>query len=90
MCLGLANGGYVPPKEEKMSLSKFVYGFNRIKDMSVDELALNFATVSGIPSFCDLCEKKWGDHCAGENENFNCDINYRKSLMKQWLESEAE
>lgn len=76
--------------KEKVSLLKKNTNFDRIKNMTVDEMALELALVLGIPTACDLCEKQWGDSCAADTDDFDCDINYRKSLMKQWLESEVD
>lgn len=77
MCLGLGNG-YIEPKEEKVSLLKPYTKFDRIKDMSLNEMAIAFGSPFAIPSFCDLCDKTDGDNCVADKD-FNCDINYRKS-----------
>lgn len=66
-----------------------ITNYDNIRMMSLDEMSIKFASAFDIPSFCDLCEQKWGDSCAADCDGFDCDINYRKSLMKQWLESEV-
>lgn len=75
--------------DEKTSLLKPYTNYDRIKNMTVDEMAIEFASPFSLPSFCDLCDKTDGDNCVADKD-FSCDIYYRKSLMKQWLESEAE
>lgn len=82
MCLGKASG-YREPKEnktEKVSLLKPNTNFDRIKDMSVDELAGVLATIEANAA------------CIYSGESV--DYSYLKSeRKKQWLEdleSEAE
>lgn len=74
--------------EKKVSLLKPHTNYDRFKEMSIDEMAIAFASIAGLPSPCDLCGNSEDDICM-RNDDFCCDINHRKSLMKQWLESEA-
>lgn len=77
MCVGLANGGYVEPKEERVSLLKPYTRFDKIKDMTLDEMAetMEKSCGKGCPLFDD-CHVKSNDECMEK--------------IKQWLESEAE
>ena len=86
MCIGLASG-YIEPKEEKkMSLLKRKTNFDRIKEMTIDEMAERFANVE----FNIINEIYQTLEIPINKSKFKNEHSERKQEWKQWLESEAE
>lgn len=88
MCTGLANGGYIPPKEEKkaVSLIKPYTNFDRIKEMTVEELAERMTNVE----FNIIHEVYDAMKIPCSNSKLHKEHILRQTEWKHWLESEAE
>lgn len=88
MCTGLANGGYIPPKEEKkaVSLIKPYTNFDRIKEMSVEELAERMTNVE----FNIIHEVYDAMKIPCSNSKIRKEHILRQKEWKHWLESEAK
>lgn len=90
MCIGLANGGYIPPREEKetVSLLKRKTVLDRLRDLSAWDFAGKIDEfVGGDCDICPLC-LTFGNiqRCRlSDNRTTTCRQKY-----EQWLESEAE
>lgn len=87
MCLGIA-GGYVEPKEEKVSLLKRKTNFDNLKDLSAWDFAGKIDKF--VQGDCDICpfSQIQGDvqECRLlDGRPSTCRMKY-----KQWLESEAD
>lgn len=79
---GLANGGYIPPKEDKKtSLLKLYTNFDRIKDMTIDELAEKFA-IAELNTAMNFCIASAAEYSSVKAK--------RKRQWCKYLESEAE
>ena len=78
--------GFQERTEKEISLLKPNNNYDRLKNMSIDEMAIALASIAGIPSPCDLCDNSVDDdNICMRDDNFCCDINHRKSLMRQGL-----
>lgn len=88
MCTGLANGGYISPKEEKkaVSLIKPYTNFDRIKEMTVEELAERMTNVE----FNIIHEVYDAMKIPCSNSKIRKEHMFRQKEWKHWLESEAE
>lgn len=83
MCLGLANGGYIPPKEEKKTVSLLKRKTN-FENLTPAKLAEIMRDIGNESKYC--CE-----YCNFFNTN-KCDINSTNCMkgITKYLESEAE
>lgn len=83
MCLGLANGGYIPPKEEKKAVSLLKRKTN-FENLTPAKLAEIMSDIGNESKYC--CE-----YCNFFNTN-KCDINGTNCMkgITKYLESEAE
>lgn len=90
MCTGLANGGYIPPKEEKkaVSLIKPYTNFDRIKEMRIDEMAEFLEDVNS--SSCTMICSQMSSECDYANLTAECRVEYCKKNIIKWLEREAK
>lgn len=87
MCLGKAQACIKQPKEEKkVSLLKPYTNYDKIKDMSVDELADFLFKVNNQDFAVDFCDR---NYCSEVKEDSNiCSGNCQNAIVK-YLESEV-
>lgn len=87
MCLGLANG-CTKSEKESVSLLKKKTNYDRIKEMTVDEMAEFLEEVSSCQ--CSVICSENSGKCDYANLTFEDRVEYCHRNIKQWLESEEE